>query len=153
MLVDPPPLRPRVGREREPPLREREPVLRFAVLRGDFAAPPELFAAVERLAVERFAAGLRDAEERVAAPVDDFARDELDERFAVERLAVERFAVERGELFLAGRDEDEVEPPLALALPSIVHLPLMIRCAASATASAISDPSFVALEATLLAAC
>src|SRR5205085_10120277 len=37
--------------------------------------------------------------------------------------------------------------------PSIDHLPDITRCAASATASAIIAPSFVALETTLLAAC
>src|SRR6185437_3260542 len=36
---------------------------------------------------------------------------------------------------------------------SALHLPDMMRCAASATASAINDPSLVALEATLLSAC
>ena len=40
----------------------------------------------------------------------------------------------------------------ALALPSIAHLPDMTRCAASATASAISEPSLVALAIMLLAA-
>jgi len=44
------------------------------------------------------------------------------------------------------------EPLLALALPSTVHLPDMTRCAASATASAMSEPSLVALAMTLLAA-
>jgi hypothetical protein len=49
-------------------------------------------------------------------------------------------------------DEDE-DPDDALAPPSIVHLPDMTRCAASATASAINEPSLVALATTLLAAC
>jgi hypothetical protein len=48
------------------------------------------------------------------------------------------------------RDDDE--PLLTLALPSTVHLPDMTRCAASATASAMSEPSLVALAMTLLAA-
>ena len=47
---------------------------------------------------------------------------------------------------------DEPELVLALAVPSIVHLPDMTRCAASATASAISEPSLVALAIILLAA-
>ena len=37
--------------------------------------------------------------------------------------------------------------------PSIDHLPDITRCAASATASAISEPSLVALDIMLLAAC
>jgi hypothetical protein len=115
----------------------------------------------------RFTAGLRAVEERLA-PVDDFARDVVDDFardvvddfarvvvdfFAVPRFAVDRFAVERFAVDLRApvvRGDDEPEP--ALALPSTVHLPDMTRCAASATASAINDPSFVALAMTLLAA-
>jgi hypothetical protein len=86
-----------------------------------------------------------------------FARDAVDFfaglRFAVEDLAVERFAVARFavERLAAGLRDAEV-PELALVLPSIVHLPDITRCAASATASAISDPSLVALAIMLLAA-
>ena len=129
----------------------RRVVVRFAAPPDDFAAPP-----VDRFAVERFAAGLRAADARLAPP-DDFARD------AVDFLAVDLPAVDfRAVVFrpaglraplLRDADDDELEPLLALALPSIDHLPLMTRCAASATASAISDPSLVALDATLLAAC
>jgi hypothetical protein len=53
------------------------------------------------------------------------------------------------------RDElDELRPPPLLEeeLPSIDHLPDMTRCAASATASAISEPSLVALDITDFAA-
>jgi len=48
---------------------------------------------------------------------------------------------------------DEPEPALVLALPSTVHLPDITRCAASATASAINEPSLVALAIMLVAAC
>ena len=72
-------------------------------------------------------------------------------RFGVARFAVERFA---GDLRAPPRrvDDDEAERVRALALPSVVHLPDMTRWAASATASAISEPSLVALAMTLLAA-
>jgi len=43
-------------------------------------------------------------------------------------------------------------PPLVEALVSIDHLPLITRLAASVTASAISAPSFVALDSTDFAA-
>jgi hypothetical protein len=51
------------------------------------------------------------------------------------------------------RDDDEPDDEPALALPSTDHLPDMTLCAASATASAIREPSLVALAITLLAAC
>jgi hypothetical protein len=113
-------------------------VLRFAVLRG-FAV------AVERFAVARFAAGLlRDA----AAPLDfarvvrafvplDFARD------VVLRLAGLRVAVRAVRTAAAA----------AAGTSSVAHLPDITRCAASATASAMIDPSLVALDITLFAAC
>jgi len=109
-------------------------------------------------AVERFAAGLRAADERLAPEDEDFARVEVDflavlrlavPRFAVERFAVERFAVDL-RVPLLRVDEPELVP--ALALPSTLHLPDITRWAASATASAINDPSLVALAMTLLAA-
>jgi hypothetical protein len=50
-------------------------------------------------------------------------------------------------------DELELLAPEVDALASIVHLPLITRCAASATASAMIDPNLVALDTTLLAAC
>jgi len=95
-------------------VREREDVLR------DFAAP--------------LAAGLRAGDERLAPPLDDFARVEAD-FFAVLRLAVEPFADDLLALpdFLAvlprlDRDEEaELPPELVLALPSIDHLPVMTR--------------------------
>ena len=129
-------------------LREREPLLR-----DDFAAPP--LAVLPRELDDALRAPL----ERVAPDVEDLAREGVDFfgvlRFAVERLAVERLAVERFgfEALLREDDEDEDELVPALALPSIDHLPDITRCAASATASAISEPSLVALATTLLAAC
>jgi hypothetical protein len=78
--------------------------------------------AVERDAVDFEAEDLR-------APLDFFAR-----------------------LPLLLRADPELLPELALALPSIVHLPDITRCAASATASAIKLPSLVALAIMLLAA-
>src|SRR5206468_419781 len=82
-----------------------------------------LAAAVVRFAVERLAAGLL----RVAAATVDLARD------AVLRAPVR--AVE------------------ATGASSADHLPDITRCAASATASAMIDPSLVALDTMLLAAC
>jgi hypothetical protein len=83
------------------------------------------------LAAERLAAGLR----RVAA-----------------LLAGLRAAVERAAVPL--EDPPPLLPLLLLVLaePSMENLPDMTRCAASATASAISDPSRVALDITDLAA-
>jgi hypothetical protein len=103
--------------------------------------------------VARFATGFRAVDARPAPALADFARVEV-AFFAVALLAVDRFAVER---FPAGlraapplRDEPELVPVLAVA--STDQLPDMIRCAASATASAISEPSLVALATMLLAA-
>ena len=123
-------------------LREREDVLR------DFAAP-----------VDFFAAGLRAAEARLVPALDDFARVDV-AFFAVLRLAVERFAVDlrappaffAALLRLDPDDDAELPAELVLAFPSIDHLPDITRCAASATASAMIEPNFVALETTLLAA-
>jgi hypothetical protein len=122
----------------------REEVLRFRVLlRAGFfgAALVALFA--------RVAGALRVAPVRVDAEVDDFARDEV-AFLAVLRLAVERLAVDLRAPLL--RDEDAAEVA-RLDPSSAVHLPDITRCAASATASAINVPSFVALAITLLAAC
>ena len=149
-----PPRRPRelVPRERDVVLRERDAVLRDfeAVLRGLDAV---LLArvAVERFAVERFAGALRAADDRVALLLTDLARVE---RFAVDRfpvdfrVLVERFAVDLRAGFDAVLAPEEVE-----AEPSIDHFPDMTRCAASATASAMIEPSLVALDAIALAAC
>lgn len=97
--------------------RERELVLRFAVLRG-------LVASVDRLAVERFAAGLRVADERVAAALADFARVVF---FAVERLAVDLRAVERFALLLRAGLAAGFDAVGADVMLSIDHLPDMTR--------------------------
>ena len=122
-----------------PPLRERLEVLRLAVeregaLRDAFAAPDA-----------GFAAGLRAAVERLADLLAGLARAE------VFRVPVDL----RAELFRVAPLDDEPDeaPELALASPSIDHLPDITRCAASATASAMIDPSLVALDIILLAAC
>jgi hypothetical protein len=122
------------------------------------AVVPDFFAA-GRLAVGRFApAGFAALVVRVA--------DAVLALLAVERLAAGlrrvaalraglRAAVERAAVPL-----EDPPPPLALLLllllllaePSIENLPDMTRCAASATASAINEPSRVALDITDLAA-
>jgi NADH:ubiquinone oxidoreductase subunit K len=122
--------------------------LRAGALRAVFAAPVERFAAVARFAVERLAAGLRAAEVRAAPAVDDFARVE---RLAVERFAVARLAVDlRAPLALPPPVDDVARADVPSSPP---HLPDITRWAASATASAISEPNFVALDIMLLAAC
>lgn len=101
-------------------LRDRDGELR------DFRAPLDFFAA------GFLAVGLRAADERLA-PDEDFDREVLAFfavlLFAVERLAVERLAADfRAPLLRLEADDDFVAPPeLALALPSIVHLPVMTR--------------------------
>jgi hypothetical protein len=134
----PPPAGRRVVRPRVP--RERVVDRRgfFAVLARLDGAP----AAFARLdagfleAVDLRAGLLRAALLRaLLLRVVDFARVEL------LRAPDERFAPVR----------DEVVEPV-LASMSIVHLPDITRCAASATASAINEPSFVALAIMLLAA-
>jgi hypothetical protein len=163
-------------RERELPPREREvlPFARELVPRDDFAAPVDRFADVLRAPVDlpvpialrvavdlRVPVDLRAADERVAPEVDDLAREDVDFFAPVERDDVERFAVERDPAalrvpvdLLVPRLEAADDPELALALePSVGdHLPDITRCAASATASAMIEPSLVALETTLLAA-
>jgi hypothetical protein len=125
------------------------------VLRGDFfalareAAVRGAFEALARFALAPFAGDFRAADDLVAPPVVDFAAvDRVDfARFVPAlRAAAGRFAAD----FRAGFDAllvlDEAEP-------SMLHLPDITRCAASATASAMIEPSFVALDTTLLAAC
>jgi len=121
---------------------------------------------------------LRAVPERADPVAPDFARDDVDllpllvERdadpldfAAEERLLVDREPVER-EPVDADRaraplprddvpddeDDDEDRELLPPESSSEVHLPDITRCAASATASAINDPSLVALDITLLAA-
>jgi len=121
-------------------------VLRLAVLRGLAAVVRDVFAApvVARLAVARLAGALRAVDDRLAEGFAAAERAEVDLRAVDLRAPVARFAAGLDAL----PDPAEVE-----AEPSIDHLPDITRCAASATASAISEPSLVALETTLLAAC
>lgn len=153
----PPRPRPRVLEPRDDLPREREAVpralappeeaafLRVADARlGDLRAPVDRLEPVLDLvpAADDFVPALfvRDEAERAledfAREAVDFVRDPLDLRAPLLREVPE--------------DEEEAEP--VLALPSTVHLPDITRCAASATASAISEPSLVALAMTLLAA-
>jgi hypothetical protein len=131
-------------------LRERVLVRRLAVPRD--AVLRDLDAPVERFAADFFAAGLLRE-----APVPlDFARVErafvgLDLARVAFRPDALRALVLRRVVPDAERPRSPVTPPPPEA--STDHLPDMTRCAASATASAISEPSFVALAATLLAAC
>jgi len=117
---------------------EREVVRFLALLRAGFFAAPLVAALAGVEALARVAVDLR------APPL--FAAV----RFAVLRFAVERFAVER--LAAGLRAAEPPELVVALALPSIDHLPDITRCAASATASAISEPNLVALAIMLVAA-
>ena len=139
--------------------------LRVPALRGFFAA------------LARDAAGLRAVEARVAPVPADFARVDavlraalglrvelalragLDLR-AVPEPVLARVAVEREALdfrFVAFRPVPLERAPVARAVPlepsSPVHFPDMTRCAASATASAMIEPSLVALDIMLVAAC
>jgi hypothetical protein len=141
-------------------LRERDAVLRdlVAALRGDFEAPVEaLFA--------RAVDDLRAPVERPAPDVDDladdvrdfvpllFARDELARELA--GLARAPDVLDRDALVLRAPplfDEDDAPDVLAPDPSAAVHFPDMTRCAASATASAMSEPSLVALAITLVAA-
>lgn len=132
-------------------------MLRFAVLRddpllADFAAPP--------LARELL---FFAPDDRLEPEPEDFARVEalrpLEllrvplERDALLRAPEERDEVDRAPLRDAPDDELERELEPLLTSPSRLHFPDMTRCAASATASAMIDPSLVALETTLVAAC
>jgi hypothetical protein len=119
---------------------------RAGALRASLAAPLVFAALVLRFAADRFAAGLRAADVRLEPAV---------ERLAVERFAVDRFAVRRLAVDLRAPLRDEPVDDVARAgePSSPAHLPDITRCAASATASAISDPNFVALAIMLLAAC
>lgn len=132
-------------------MREEVPRLRVPVLR-DFAPAPD--AALGRDPPD----DLRAALLRAAPVPDDLAREPVAFLAAppLLRFAVERFAADlRAPPLRFEEAEDAPEPlrELALALPSIDHFPDITRCAASATASAMSEPSFVALAIMLLAAC
>ena len=109
---------------------ERRAVVPDFFAAADVAAAPvvrEADAALAFVAVERLAAGLR--------------------RAAVLRAGL-RVAVER----LAAPVDEDADVDVELAEPSIENLPDITRCAASATASAISEPSLVALYMTDFAA-
>ena len=115
-----------------------------------FVAPVERFAVVDR-----FTAGFPAVAERVDAPVEDFARVDADLRVVPERelaalrVPVDLRVVDLRPLPVRERDAD----PLELEVdPSSDHLPDITRCAASATASAMIEPSLVALDIMLVAA-
>ena len=140
-------------------MRERDAVPREdleAVLRGDFDEALARDALLPALAaLERLAAGLR-VDDAAAEPVfADFERD-VPAFEAAERVEAERADEPRPEDLvdpLERADELRVEPELELTSPSMLHLPDITRCAASATASAMIEPSFVALDTMLVAAC
>ena len=121
-------------------LRDRAAVLRFglAVVPAALRALPERLALAALFARDAlaFAVPLLLLDLR-AVPDRDLAPDEL--------LRVPELREE------ADEPEPELEPELVLD-PSSLHLPDITRCAASATASAISEPSLVALDIMLLAA-
>ena len=106
-----------------------------------------------------------DDDARLAVLRDDDARvpvERLDEDFAVLARAVPPLLLRappvllRVPLLRAEAERRPVEPEdeelELLPLSSSVHLPDMTRCAASATASAISEPRRDALETIVLAA-
>jgi hypothetical protein len=97
------------------------------------------------------AAGFFAADERVEPELEDFARVEALRAPELLRAGDLRDVLDRP--LLREPADDEAEPELALASPSIDHLPDMTRCAASATASAMIEPSLVALDITFVAAC
>ena len=142
------------------------PAARFAAerfagaLRGpDERAAPLLadFARVERDEVDFFVFDLRVAVELVDADffaagffaADFFAAGFLAaDFFALDlRAPVERFAAD-----LRAAPDALLVPAERVAEPSRLHLPDITRCAASATASAMIEPSLVALDTTLFAA-
>ena len=139
------------------PPRERELLVRRVAVPRDAVLLREVLAVpVARFAAEAAPAFLAAAL-RLEEPVEDLARVEV-LRDPVELLAVlARPPVERLEVLPRPPVEREFpredeEPVLALASPSIDHFPDMTRCAASATASAIIEPSLVALDIMLVAA-
>jgi hypothetical protein len=124
-------------------------VVRLAGVRAVFAAP------VARFAVERFAAGFRAVDARVEPALAVFARDVvvfLARDAAGLRAAALRAVFLRPEDLRALLRVRDAEPALLLEPSSAVHLPDITRCAASATASAMIEPSLVALDITFVAA-
>jgi hypothetical protein len=113
----------------DPLLPEREPVPdRAAVLRDLDADAPDF--------------------EALPPDFEPLARDEEDEDFARDEPLLEPELRAAEDLLDPLLDELDPEP-----LASVDHLPLITRCAASATASAMIEPSLVALDTMLLAAC
>ena len=120
-----------------------------------FAPPLDFRAPDERAAPEVDEFARDDDEDFLAAPLERFAPDERVLRDALPLLDLLAFDDEPDDLRApddrdVDDDEPELAPPLARSLGD--HLPDITRCAASATASAMIEPSLVALETTLLAA-
>jgi hypothetical protein len=126
-----------VPRERDVPVAVRDAVLRLAVLRLDLLPPvtppsepaDDARLAPARVALPRLAVAFLPAA-LLPRPPPDFAEDA------------------RALPLVLPRPPDE-EPD---ELSSLVHLPDSTRCAASATASAMMEPSLAALETMLVAA-
>jgi len=137
-----------VPREREDVLRDREPLLRVLAVPAD-----EVLRAVELADDVRAPLARVDPELEALALVELALRPLLEREPDVFARGVEDF-----DRALDPRDDAPRAVGVALELPprleasSVVHLPDITRCAASATASAISEPSLVALAITLLAA-
>jgi hypothetical protein len=126
-------------------------VVRLRVLLRFLVAVRAGFLAAPAAALARDAGALRAALAR-ADVVDDLARVELVLRFAVERFAVARLAAGLRAPLL--REDDDADLAALAPEPSSAdHLPDITRWAASATASAIREPSLVALAIMLVAAC
>ena len=129
------------------PLRGRVVVRRLAVLRRVVLAAP----------VARFVADadpvLRALDARVEAAAEVFALVAVFRLVAVLRVPVERLDALLRPPLVARCAVPRDDPELALASPSNDHFPDITRCAASATASAMREPSLVALVTTLVAAC
>lgn len=125
-----------------PPLLPRVDVPRVDLARVDLARPlvPLPLLVPADLAAD-FDAVARPPVDPVFA-ARDFVADAL-----ADRVPVEPDLVEREPLPLLPLPEDEL-----LSLSSLDHLPESTRCAASATASAISEPRRVALDIALVAA-
>jgi hypothetical protein len=127
-------------------VRERVLVLLDAVLRAaGLRAPADFARAVAgfaRVDVERAAPALL-----ARVPVDDFLAEDFLTPAAL-RVPAERFA----ELLRAPVERDAPAELARAGVPSSLHLPVITRCAASATASAMIDPSLVALAIMLFAA-
>jgi hypothetical protein len=131
---------------------------RAVLLRGFAAAALVLVPVPEALFVRDAAAFLAAPLERVEPELADFARVDAALRPVLFFRELAALALRPPLDFLALpplelAEDLDVDPRLALLDPSsVVHLPVSTRCAASATASAISDPSLVALVITLVAA-